>query len=310
MGGLLVLGVGGEMLVTGARRLAVSLGVSPLVVGLTVVAFGTSAPEVAVSVIAALQGEDEIAVGNVVGSNISNILLILGLAAVVRPLDVALNIIRTDAPIMLLVFGVFVLMAVDNGYIDRWQGMLFITALIGYVVMTYYMARREPREVRNEYEAAMRTARAGVLNIVLLVLGVAALVGGASWIVTGAVGIAELLGVSKRVIALTTVAIGTSLPELATTISAVRRNQVDMAVGNVIGSNIFNVLSVVGLAATIKPLHVPVETMYADGPFMLAVAVLALLACWRRRTIPRWNGFLFLALYAAFLAWTFYPEMR
>lgn len=303
LGGLILLGGGGESLVRGASRLARRLGISPLVIGLTIVAFGTSAPEVAVSVLAAFRGENDIAVGNIVGSNIANTLLILGSAAALQPLRVNLNLVRFDLPVMLLVFALFMLLAIDNEQIDRWEGGLFLAGLVGYTVLTYMLARREPAKIAQEYEQAVQPSGHMGLSIVLIVVGVAGLVGGAELIVRGAVGFAEMFGVSRRVIGLTIVAIGTSLPELATTLIAARRNQPDIAIGNIVGSNIFNILSVTGIAALFEPLYVGPETLYGDGPIMLAAAVLAASLCWKGRTIRRGHGLVLLAIYAAFLAW-------
>ena len=310
--GLAVLWVAGEALVRGAARLARSLGVSALVVGLTIVAFGTSAPEVAVSVLAALQGEDELALGNVIGSNIANVLLILGVAALTRPLKVSLNLIRTDVPIMIFVFAAFTLLAVVDLGLDRWEGLLFVAGLVAYTAFTYLMARREPQLVRDEYEAAdlapapgdpRRAAWRFWRNMALVLIGIAGLVLGARLIVSGAVGLAEIAGLSRRVIALTIVAVGTSLPELATCVVAARRNQPDIAVGNIVGSNIFNVLSVAGLSAIARPLVAPPEILN-DGMLMLATGLLTWIVCWRGRTVGRGSGTALLALYAVFLACT------
>ncbi len=309
--GLVVLSTGGELLVRGAARLAQTLGVSALVIGLTVVAFGTSAPEAAVSILAAIRGEAGIAIGNIVGSNIANLLLILGAAALARPLRISLNLIRTDLPVMLLVTAAFLMLAADKAAfsagptrIERYEGLVFLLGLAAYTWLTYRLARREPPAVEAEYQAAQRGAGPVALNALLLVLGIGGLVGGAELIVRGASGIAELLGVERRIIGLTIVAVGTSLPELATCVIAARRNQPDIAVGNIVGSNIFNILSVAGLASLVRPLEVPRETLFFDAPVMLVVSLLAWYICWHGRTVTRRLGTGLLALYLTFLACT------
>ncbi len=309
--GLVVLSLGGELLVRGAARLARALGVSSLVIGLTIVAFGTSAPEAAVSIFAAIKGEAGIAIGNIVGSNIANLLLILGAAAVARPLRISLNLVRTDLPVMLLVTGVFLLLAADKAAfsagptrIERYEGLVFVLGLIGYTWLTYRLARREPESVEAEYEASRPQAGPIAVNLLLLVGGIGGLIGGADLIVRGASGMAELMGVDRRIIGLTVVAIGTSLPEMATCVVAARRNQPDIAVGNIVGSNIFNILSVAGLASLVRPLEIPRATLFFDAPVMLVVSLLAWYVCWHGRTVSRRIGVGLLMLYATFLVLT------
>jgi cation:H+ antiporter len=317
VGGLVVLSVGGECLVRGAARLARALGVSALVVGLTVVAFGTSAPEIAVSISAAVQGHDDLAIANVVGSCILNTLVVLGLAASTRPLKVSRNVVMTDAPIMILALALFTFFAIDDvgllaggknaGEIEHWQGIFFLAALIGYLFLTYYAARRQPKVVAAEYEQSIGRARSSVFSLLLVIIGLIGLVQGANLIVLGAVGIAEALGVSQRIIGLTIVAIGTSLPEVATCVIAARREQPDIAVGNVVGSNIFNVLAVIGIASTAHPdgpLTVSWRILSFDFPVMLAAAVLLLPIIRTGRHISRPEGVLLLALYGGYITWT------
>jgi cation:H+ antiporter len=302
--GLLILGCGGECLVRGAAQLARQLGVPALVVGLTIVAFGTSAPEVAVSMQSAYEGHHDLAVANVVGSCIMNILIVLGLAALARPLRVSRNVITTDAPAMLLFTAFFILFAVDDKTIDRWQGAFFITALVLYTLFTYHQARRQPKVVEDEYEQDPRLRpRPRLINVLAVVVGIAGLVKGSDLIVDGAVGIATLLGVSERIIGLTIVALGTSLPELATCVIAARRGQPDIAIGNIVGSNIFNILAVIGVTAVFFPLSIAPETYRFDAPVMLGVIVLSF---WILRTghqISRREGALLLALYGLYLGW-------
>jgi cation:H+ antiporter len=302
VGGLVVLGVGGEFLVRGSAQLARQLGVSALVVGLTIVAFGTSAPEIAVSMQSAARGEHALAIANVVGSCIINILIVLAIAALVRPLRVSRKIVTTDALVMLLFTALFMLFAIDDRRIDRWQGVFFVAALFFYTFFTYFAARRQPRIVEEEYEHDLQVKpRSRFVNVVAIVIGIGGLVKGADLIVGGAVGIATLLGVSTRIIGLTIVALGTSLPELATCVIAARRGQPDIAVGNVIGSNIFNILAVIGVTSVFFPLEVSDETVRFDAPVMVLVV---LLSFWVLRTghrISRREGVFLLVVYAAYL---------
>ena len=312
IGGLVVLGIGGECLVRGASHLARSLGVSALVVGLTIVAFGTSAPEAAVSVQAVLRDQDPIAVGNVVGSNIANILLILGVAASLRPFKISLNLLKTDAPIMVMVAAIFLLSSMartGSGRIERWEGMALFAGLLVYSFFTYRMARREPPEVADEYQAALGLAGSRLFNSLLVGLGIIALVIGGRLIVDGAQGLAEELGISKTIVGLTIVAIGTSLPELATSIIAIRHNQPDIAIGNIVGSNICNILLVIGMAATVTPIEIGRDTMFQDGPVMLVACLLFLAIAWSGQRVSRWEGLGLLGLYAVYLGWTAYRAM-
>jgi len=316
VGGLVVLSVGGECLVRGASRLARSLGVSALVVGLTIVAFGTSAPEIAVSISAGIQQHDDLAIANVVGSCILNTLVVLGLAAVTRPLKVSRSVVRTDAPFMILVLALFAFFAVDDvqllaggshGRIGRWEGILFIAGLVGYLVLTYYGARRQPQVVEAEYEQSIGPARSSAANLVLVLVGLAGLVFGADLMVEGGAGIARSVGISERIIGLTIFAIGTSLPEVATCVIAARRGQPDIAVGNVVGSNIFNVLAVIGIATTAHPagaMTVNWTILSHDVPVMLVAAVLLLPILRTGRHISRREGTVLLALYVGYLSWT------
>jgi len=319
MGGLVVLGVGGEFLVRGASGLARSLGVSALVVGLTIVAFGTSAPEIAVSISAGIEGHDDFAVGNVVGSCILNTLVVLGLAALTRPLKVSRSIVQTDYPIMVLVLAGFTFLAAVNvrlyseepGRIERWYGLLFVAALVGYVLLTYFLARRQPHVVEAEYEASIATARSPLLNGLLVLLGLVGLVFGADQIVDGGAGIARAVGISERIIGLTLFAIGTSLPEVATCVVAARRNQPDIAIGNVVGSNIFNILAVMGITSMAHPrgaLEVNREILFQDVPVMLAAAVLIFPILRTGRSITRREGGLLVALYLVYLGWALWPR--
>lgn len=307
VGGLVLLVAGAELLVRGAARLAVALGVAPLVIGLTVVAYGTSAPELAVSVQAAWTGQADISLGNVVGSNIANVLLILGLSALVAPLAVALQLIRFDVVVMILVSMLVPALAWE-GELGRLDGALLVCGGMGYTAWLVRQSRKAPQPQATAGPDGP-TARAGaaplVGNAVLALIGLGLLVLGARWLVAGATTLARSLGVSELIIGLTIVAVGTSLPELATSVVASLRGQRDIAVGNVVGSNIFNILIVLGGAALIGPQGVAVSrTAFAfDIPVMIAVALACLPVFFTGYRIDRWEGLLFLAYYAAYVAY-------
>lgn len=304
--GLAALILGAELLVRGASRLAAVVGISPLVIGLTVVAFGTSTPELAVSVQSAWAGQADVAVGNVVGSNIFNVLLILGLSAVITPLVVAQQLVRWDVPLMIgasLVFWGFAL----DGSLGRLEGLILFAGLVAYTVFLIRQSRRESRAVEAEY-AHEYGAAAGAKphrgsDLLLILAGLALLVAGSRWLVDGAVALSRWLGVSELVIGLTVVAAGTSLPEVATSVVASLRGERDIAVGNVVGSNLFNLLSVLGLAGVVAPGGLPVSpaALAFDIPVMVAVAVACLPVFFTGWVIARWEGFLFLAYYGAYV---------
>ena len=301
--GLLVLGA--EWLVRGASRLAAALGISPLVIGLTVVAFGTSAPEVAVSVKSAWAGQPDLALGNVVGSNIFNVLLILGASAVVTPLLVSSQLIRLDVPVM-IGLSVLTLLLAGDGSIGRLDGAILFAGAVAYTAFQIRQSRKESAAIRDEYAqeyGPRRTSTAA--NLSFIGAGLALLVLGSRWLVNGAVAFAQALGVSELVIGLTVVAAGTSLPEVATSILAAFRGERDIAVGNVVGSNIFNLLAVLGLAGLVAPsgLPAPAALLRFDLPVMVAVAIACLPIFASGATIARWEGALFLFYFAAYTAY-------
>lgn len=308
LAGIGLLLVGAEGLVRGASRLAVTAGVSPLVVGLTVVAFGTSAPELAVSVSSAVAGDADIGVGNVVGSNVFNILLILGLAATIGPLVVAQQIVRIEVPILIVVSLAFYALA-GNGNISTLEGCMLVAGIVAYTIWAIGRSRKETREVRAEYDAefsAHEHSRGGLLKDVALVVGgLGMLVLGSEWFVNGAVELAEAFGVSELVIGLTVVALGTSMPEIVTSVLASIRGERDIAVGNVIGSNLFNLLMVMGLTSVVADGGITVAdaALRFDIPVMIAVAIACLPVFWRGYVISRWEGILFLLYCAAYLTY-------
>ncbi len=312
VGGLAVLLVGAELLVRGAARLAGAAGISPLVIGLTVVAWGTGSPELAVGLKAALQGQPDLTIGNVVGSNIANVLLILGIAALIVPLKVSQRVVRLDAPLMVGVSILTLLVAAD-GRISRLEGLLFVILLVVYTVWTIRASRRARRAIVEEYAREFGDA-AGPSGApwplfagygAMIAGGLFLLVQGSEWLVDGAMAMAEVFGLSELVVGLTIVAIGTSLPELATSAVAGVRGERDIAVGNAVGSNIFNLLAVLGVTAVIAPdgIGVAAAAVSFDIPIMIAVAIACLPVLFAGYVIDRWNGALFLALYAGYLAY-------
>jgi cation:H+ antiporter len=308
--GLIALVAGAQLLVRGASRLALSFGISPLVVGLTVVAFGTSAPELAVSVRSSWGGQVDIALGNVIGSNIFNVLFILGLSALIAPLVVAPQLIRQEVPIMLGASVLLLVLALDGG-ISRADGALLFGLLIAYTVFLIRQSRRETRATQDEYaqEFAARAAvtwdRHWAVQVALIAAGLALLVFGANWLVDAAISFARVLGLSEMVIGLTIVAAGTSLPEVATSVVATLRGERDIAVGNVVGSNAFNILAVLGASALVAPeaLAVAPAMLSFDMPVMIAVAVACLPIFFSGHVIARWEGALFLFYYIAYTAY-------
>lgn len=310
VGGLAFLVLGADWLVRGASRLAAKVGISPLVLGLTVVAFGTSAPEMAVSVQSSLAGQADIAVGNVVGSNIFNILLILGLSAVITPLVVQQQLIRLDVPLVIGVSILVYLISLD-GVIGQTEAGLLFLGVIAYTVFLIIQSRHENnREVEQEYEQEFASKpepgwRPWVVNIGLVVIGLGLLVYGSDLLVDSAVSIARWLGLSELIIGLTIVAAGTSMPEVAASIAAAIKGERDIAVGNVVGSNLFNLLAVLGLSGLAAPTGLPVSSsaIAFDMPVMIAVAIATLPIFFTRHQIDRWEGWLFLGYYAAYTAY-------
>ncbi len=301
--GLTLLYVGAEGLVRGASCLGLKLGLTPLVIGLTVVAFGTSAPELLVSVQAGIAGQGAIAVGNVVGSNIANIGLILGLAALVRPIDVRAQLIRFELPLVIAV-SVFLTILLWNGLVGRIEGLVLFLGVIAFTIYSLRAARaKQAPEVEAEFAESMPTANRPTWQYVVITLvGLAVLVVGARVLVSAAVDIARAFGLSEALIGLTIIAIGTSLPELAASMVAAAKREGDIAVGNVLGSNLFNVLCVVGLAALIMPLDAG-GVSRIDLAVMIAFAVILLPIMRTRFVIGRLEGAGLVLIYAGYLAW-------
>lgn len=313
--GLAILVFGADWLVKGASRLAIEFGISPLVVGLTVVAFGTSAPELAVSVTSAYSGASDIAVANVVGSNICNVLLILGLSALIAPLVVHQQLVRMDVPIM-IGMSVLLLVLVADGSINLWDSSLLAALIVAYTVFLITEARREKSpEIVAEYAEGAQEAAGGEkgnlpVNIGLVVVGLVALVFGADLLVGGAIALAKTLGVSEAVIGLTVVAVGTSLPELATSVVAAMKGERDIAIGNVVGSNIFNIGSVLGFSglASLGTLTVAPAMVAVDIPLMIGIALVCLPFFRSGYTVTRANGAVFLASYVMYVVFLVLKE--
>lgn len=304
-GGLVALVAGAEFLVRGASHLAARLGISPLVIGLTVVAFGTSAPEMAVSAISAWKDQPDLAVGNVVGSNIFNVLAILGLSAVVAPLAVAARLVRLDVPIMVGVSLLLWVMALD-GVIRFWEAALLFLGIVSYTTFQVRFGRGEEdpavkKEFAGEYAEPAFAKHSWLVDAGAVLGGLALLVGGSHFLVEAAVDVARALGVSELVIGLTIVAAGTSLPELATSVLASIRGERDIAIGNIIGSNLFNILAVLGMAGLMRRDGLPVspQVLALDLPVMVAVAI-ACMPLFLDLNIGRGKGLFFLAAYAVY----------
>lgn len=324
LAGFVLLTLGAESLVRGAASLALRMGVSSLAVGLTVVAFGTSMPEMVVSVQAALGGVSEIAIGNVVGSNIVNIAVILGVAAVICPIPCHTNIVRREAPLM--VGATVLVMAIIwwNGFttggndeiagtLTRTAGVVLTALILAYTFFTYHAAKRESAQHLDQLKSGLPAVgpeeearqRSVLLDLVLMVVGLALLAGGAHLLVDGAVRIARLVGVSELVIGLTIVAAGTSMPELATTAVAALRGQPDISVGNAVGSSMFNLLAILGVTSMVRPIPVPHVVLYQDLPVALLLAALCIPLMYTGGRLSRLEGAFFLLLYGGYLSLLF-----
>lgn len=300
--GLVLLVVGADLLVKGAARLAGSFGIPALVIGLTVVAFGTSAPELAVSVKAAYSGQAELAIANAVGSNIFNVLFILGAAAMISPLIISRQLIRQDVPIMVLISVVALLMTLD-GNITRLEAGVLFAGLLGYTWFLFRQGKAKGADtVDEEVEAMLKAKVPAWQNVLLVIGGLILLVLGARWLVESAVEIARAWGINEAVIGLTIVAAGTSLPEVVTSIVATIRGERDIAVGNVVGSNIFNILCVLGISGLVSPIPLLAGEQMAmvDIPVMVGVAVLCVPLFFIGSVLNRIEGLLFMLLYIAY----------
>ncbi len=303
--GLALLTLGGESLIRGAIGTARRLGVSPLLMGLTIVGFGTSAPELVVSVNAALSAQPNIAIGNVVGSNIANILLILGITALISPLNVTPLALRRDAVTVIFASVLFVILSNDS-LLSYFDAFILLAALTLYLIWAYrgekYLAAAEMHCAEAVEVTLVPTPM--ILTMFMIAAGFAALIGGSQLFLTAAISIATALGVSDTMIGLTLVAVGTSLPELTISVIAALRKHADVAVGNILGSNIFNLLGILGAASALQPLTLPAQILHFDQWVMLATAILLLLFLSTGRRLSRAEAMLLLACYAAYITFT------
>jgi cation:H+ antiporter len=307
--GLIGLMVGGNLLVKGAARLASAVGVSPLIIGLTVVALGTSAPELIVSLNAALTASSDVALGNVVGSNIANIGLILAISALITPVLVEWRLVRREI-IVVIAVSILAFALASDGEIGRLDGAILVVSFLAYTITVYRSGRRDRQQIEAdlvEYEAEEKLIdpRANTrIEIGRVIVGLVLLVIGANFLVDGAVTIARSIGVSDLIIGLTLVAIGTSLPELATCVVAARRGEHDIIVGNVVGSNLSNIMVILGIVALVQPIPVAAKSIQIDLPAMVAFA-LVLLPLALRGTIRRAFGVVLLVVYIGFVLFSF-----
>lgn len=305
--GLVGVIVGAYFLVQGASRLAAAMGIPPVVIGLTVVGFGTSTPELMVSAAASWDGRPDTAIGNVVGSNIANVALILGAAAVIMPLVPDRTILRREAPILIAVSVIVMLLGL-TGTIEPWMGLLLVCGLGAFTVASFAWSRHEPEVVVEQAEhfqeeSGLATPKPAWLSTLYVVGGIAVLVGGGQAMVMGAVDIAADIGIPEFVVAATLVAVGTSLPELATSVMAAMRREADIAIGNVVGSNIFNILGVLGIAAMIGPIPLSEDMQRFDLPWMTGLAVVGVLLARQGYALARLEGAALLFTYAVYVGW-------
>lgn len=305
--GLAVLIIGGEVLVRGAVGLSAAMKISPLVIGMTVVSFGTSAPELLVSLQSALDGNPGIAIGNVVGSNIANLALVLGITVLIFPIVAEKQTKRIDYPMMMLASALFAVFALNN-LLERWEGIVFVIILIAFTV---FLIRSSRKSEKSKLEAVLESDEIDAgeikdspwLSIGLLLVGLVGLYFGSEWFVGGASDLASKFGLSDSVIGVTVVAFGTSAPELVASIMAAVKKQSDISVGNLIGSNIFNVFAVLGVTSIVKPVKVTNEVIGFDMVWMLAIAVLMIPVLFLGDKIGKWKGVILLLSYVFYIVW-------
>jgi cation:H+ antiporter len=298
--GLVALYVGADLMIRGASRLARKLGVNALVIGLTVVAMGTSMPELLVGVVASARDSGDITIGNVVGSNIANIALILGFAALIRPIRVQMRLLVREVPIMIFASIAFYVFALD-GELSRWDGLALLAGFVAYTLYLLEGARRESPAIEVEYQKFVPAGGTVLSHLLLTAIGLGTLLAGAHLVVSGAATVARLLGISELAVGLTVVALGTSLPELATSVAASVQDEGDILVGNVIGSNVFNLLAVLSCATLTRPLGISRSVISVEAPVMLAVSILVLPFVWTTLRLTRLEGAVLVTAYFAFV---------
>ncbi|WP_076415211.1 calcium/sodium antiporter [Shewanella sp. UCD-KL12] len=299
IGGFLILTLGAEALVRGASAIALKLGITPLIIGLTIVAFGTSAPELAVSLKSALAGNSGIALGNVIGSNIANIGLILAITALIRPIQVQSQMVKRDIPIMIAASMLFWGLLLD-GALSFWDGALLTSLLIGYLSFSYISSRNSGDD--GDSEAIDDSPQKPLLSVLFIVAGISMLVGGGILFVDGAVDLAKAFGISEVIIGLTIVAIGTSMPELVTSIVAASKGESDIAIGNIVGSNLFNILGILGVTALVHPIAAAGIQNF-DFMVMLALSLLVLPFAWTGFRVGRREGAILLLGYISYIGY-------
>ncbi len=302
--GLAGLVIGGNLLVSGASSLARSFGISTLIIGLTIVAYGTSAPELLVNISAAINGSTDLAVGNVVGSNIANIGLILGVSGLLTPLSVQSSLVRRELPLMIAAAILTFLVAAD-GTVTRVDGLLLFGAFVAFNLIMIRATVQGKAEEPLISPAAEPVARSRRRQIGRVLIGIVVLVIGAQLTVTGASSVARSLGVSELVIGISLIAVGTSLPELAASMIAAMRKENDLTIGNVVGSNVTNLLAIMGLVAIFQPIAVPTNSIRVDMPVMVAFSFLVLPFAWTRSVLSRRESALFIVAYVVYIAYTF-----
>ncbi|MES0870617.1 calcium/sodium antiporter [Pseudovibrio sp. SCP19] len=313
IGGLVLLLVGGEALVRGSVAVATRLGVSKLFIGLTLVGFGTSMPELVASLQGAFAGYPGVAIGNIVGSNIANVLLILGITALILPITVKREAFQRDGAVLLL-SSLILLVVILTGYLSRWAGFVLVGLLLAYTIYTYVVERRAEQASGDVYEAEADQASYPNISILwglgIFAAGVIGIISGASLLVSSSVAIAHSIGVSDAVIGLTLVAIGTSLPELVTSAIAAIRGHVEVAFGNIVGSNIFNIFGIGGVTALVVPIPVPPVIAQVDIWVMVGTVILMAVACVTGWRVSRREGLFFLLCYATYMAFQLLPGVR
>jgi len=296
--------LGGEGLVLGSSRIARRLRINPIVIGLTIVALGTSSPEFVVSLIAAFKGSSDLAIGNIIGSNISNIGLVLGISALIYPIKVQIKVIKTEVPIM-IVLSIILYFTAFNLTIGFYEGIILIGSLLAFVIYSYFGALKESSTAEREFKEFLGTNQSGIKNFLFIILGIIGLIIGAYLVVHAAILTANELGVSELVIGITAVAVGTSLPELSTSIVAAVKKEPDILVGNIIGSNIFNI-GILGLVAIIHPVDVDPNLLRFELPVMLFFTLAALPIMKTGFRVSRVEGIFLLAFYLLFIVLLFY----
>jgi len=301
--GLIILYLGGEGLVRGSSRLARAMGINPVLIGLTIVAFGTSAPELVVSIIAAFKGSNDLIMGNILGSNIANIGLILGISALIYPISIKLTLVKVELPFMISI-SILLLLLSQNLIIEHIEGAILFILLISMIIYSCYDAFKEPKEIEKEFSEFVQVDRSYYKNILYIVFGVIGLSIGAKLLVDSAISIAQSLGVSQALIGITAVAIGTSLPELTTSVIAALKRESGIIIGNIIGSNIFNI-GILGIISVLKPIEMNQHLLQFEFFIMILFSIILLPIMKTGFKITKTEGLLLLLFYLMFLRFIF-----